>query len=51
MLFLKRSERGQGLVEYALLILLISVVVILALSVLGVDIANVFNAMESTLTQ
>jgi pilus assembly protein Flp/PilA len=51
MFFLKRSDLGQGLVEYALLILLIAVVVVLALSVLGVDIANVFNSMESTLTQ
>ena len=50
MLFHKRSDLGQGLVEYALLILLIAVVVMLALSLVGVDIANVFNQMEQTLT-
>ncbi|MBN2045264.1 MAG: pilus assembly protein [Anaerolineales bacterium] len=50
MLLKNRSELGQGLVEYALLILLVAVVVVVALSLLGVDIANVFNSMESTLT-
>ena len=48
MFSLLKSERGQGLVEYALLILLIAVVVALALGALGVDIGNMFNHVENS---
>jgi pilus assembly protein Flp/PilA len=48
MFLLLKSERGQGLVEYALLILLIAVVVVLALGALGVDIGNMFNQVENS---
>jgi len=37
-----RSERGQGMVEYALILVLIAVVVIAVLIVLGNQVANVF---------
>ncbi|HXN03038.1 MAG TPA: Flp family type IVb pilin [Candidatus Dormibacteraeota bacterium] len=37
-----RSERGQGMVEYALILVLIAVVVIGMLIVLGNQVANVF---------
>jgi len=37
------KEKGQGLVEYALILVLIAVVVIAILVVLGPQIANVFS--------
>ena len=41
------EERGQGLVEYALILVLISIFVIVVLAVLGPGIGNVFtNIME-----
>lgn len=38
----RRSEAGQGLSEYALLIVLVAVVVMLVLTLLGPTINNVF---------
>lgn len=49
-MWLARREKGQGLVEYALVIALVSIVVIAALTLLGPQINNVFNAITSTLT-
>jgi pilus assembly protein Flp/PilA len=37
------SEGGQGLVEYALILVLVAIVVIVALSLLGPSIGNVFS--------
>ncbi len=37
------AERGQGLVEYALILVLVSVVVIAILTLLGPAIGNVFS--------
>lgn len=37
------SQRGQGLVEYALILVLVAVVVIAILSLLGPAIGNVFS--------
>jgi pilus assembly protein Flp/PilA len=42
MLFHKK-ERGQGMVEYALLIILIALVVIAALTIFGTQISTVFS--------
>ena len=42
MLYLPREE-GQGLVEYALILVLVAVVVIIILSILGPTIGNVFT--------
>jgi pilus assembly protein Flp/PilA len=44
-----RKEKGQGLVEYALIIVLVSIVVIAALTILGPRISNVFNMISGTL--
>lgn len=44
MLFLHREE-GQGLVEYALILVLVAIVVIAILSILGPQIADVFSAI------
>ena len=47
MLFLPRED-GQGLVEYALILVLVAVVVIVILALLGPAIGNVFsNIMNS----
>ena len=48
MTFLK-DENGQGMVEYALIIGLIAIVVIVALTILGPKIANMFNDTANTL--
>jgi pilus assembly protein Flp/PilA len=42
MMYLPR-EKGQGLVEYALILVLVSLVVIVILIVLGPAIGNVFS--------
>jgi len=39
------KEKGQGLVEYALILVLVAVVVIAILSLLGPAIGNVFSAI------
>ena len=43
------QEEGQGLVEYALIIVLIAIVVILALGPLGDEIADVFENITTEL--
>lgn len=42
MLFLPRED-GQGLVEYALILVLVAVVVIVILTILGPTVGNVFS--------
>ena len=37
------KEKGQGLVEYALILVLVAIVVIVILSLLGPAIGNVFS--------
>jgi len=37
------KEKGQGLVEYALILVLVAVVVIVILAILGPTIGNVFS--------
>ncbi len=38
-----KAQRGQGLVEYALILIMVAVVVILILAVLGPAIGNIFS--------
>jgi len=45
-----RDEEGQGLVEYALIIVLVSIALIAGLVLLKGSIYNVFNSIGSTLT-
>jgi pilus assembly protein Flp/PilA len=45
----RRINRGQGLVEYALIIALVAVVVIAALVLLGPAISSIFVNIGSTL--
>jgi pilus assembly protein Flp/PilA len=44
-------EKGQGMVEYALIIVLISVVVIALLILVGSQISTNFSRIASALTQ
>ncbi len=48
MLYLPREE-GQGLVEYALILVLVAVVVIIILALLGPAIGNIFSNIISAL--
>jgi pilus assembly protein Flp/PilA len=49
MLFLPREE-GQGLVEYALILVLVAIVVILVLTFLGEQVTNVFQNIADALS-
>ena len=42
-------EEGQGLVEYALILVLISIVVIVALEVTGTNITAIFDSINADL--
>ncbi len=44
--FFLKDERGQGLVEYALILVLVAIVVIAILMLLGPQIGNIFNQIK-----
>ena len=44
-----QNERGQGLVEYALILVLVAIVVIAALMILGPIIGNTFSTIDNSL--
>ncbi len=46
---LAKSEKGQDLAEYALLIGLIALVVLIAVTLLGQNISNVFTNIATTI--
>ena len=43
------SPRGQGLVEYALLLVLVSIIVIIILALFGSGVGNMFSNVISNL--
>ena len=43
------KEKGQGLVEYALILVLVAIAVIVALSLLGGQVRDVFDNIRDTL--
>jgi pilus assembly protein Flp/PilA len=43
------KEKGQGLVEYALILVLVAIVVIVILVILGPAVANVFSNIITNL--
>ncbi len=45
----KEREEGQGLVEYALILVLVSIISILALTTLGTTISGVFDTITGQL--
>lgn len=49
-MLLALKEKGQGLVEYALILVLVAIVVFAALMVLGPTIGNTFSTINSSLT-
>jgi pilus assembly protein Flp/PilA len=44
-----RNEKGQGLVEYALILVLVAIVVIATLSLMGPIISNTFKTINKSL--
>jgi len=50
MLFVPEEGKGQGLVEYALILVLVAIVVIAALMILGPMIGNTFSKINSSLS-
>jgi pilus assembly protein Flp/PilA len=44
-----RDQKGQGMVEYALILVLIAVVVILVLTTLGHQVSSTFSTISSAL--
>jgi pilus assembly protein Flp/PilA len=49
MLFLPREE-GQGLVEYALILVLVAIAVIVILTLLGSQVSTVFSSITDALS-
>lgn len=49
-MFFSPKEKGQGLVEYAFILVLVAIVVIAALLMLGPVIGNTFSKINSSLT-
>jgi pilus assembly protein Flp/PilA len=43
------NEDGQGMVEYALILFLISIVAIVFLTQIGADVSSVYNTVEDAL--
>ena len=43
------KERGQGMVEYALILVLVAVVVIAALTIMGPLVSNIFKTINNSL--
>ncbi len=50
MLNIPQQENGQGLVEYALILVLVAVVVIAILAILGPQIGNIFSQVTNGLS-
>jgi len=45
-----QEEKGQTLLEYALIVVLISIVAIVVLTILGVDVRNIFTTISDSIT-
>ncbi len=43
------KEKGQGLVEYALILVLVAIVVIVILAIMGPAIGNIFSSIVKAL--
>lgn len=49
-IFSSKKQKGQGLVEYALILTLVAIVVIAAAMMLGPQIGNIFSNVNSSLS-
>jgi pilus assembly protein Flp/PilA len=49
-MFFAMEERGQGLVEYALILAMVAIVVFAVLMILGPIIGNVFSTVNNSLS-
>ena len=47
----REDQRGQGMTEYALIIVLIGVVVVFVLGIIGHQVQNVFSNISSSLSR
>lgn len=47
---IRLAERGQGLVEYALILALVAIIVFAVLMLLGPTIGNAFSTINSSLS-
>jgi pilus assembly protein Flp/PilA len=43
MLYIPRSEEGQGLVEYALILVLVAIIVIVIIALFGTGVGNLYS--------
>ncbi len=50
MLYLPQRQEGQGLVEYALILVLVVIVVVAILTIMGPQIGNIFSQITSGLS-
>ena len=48
-MYLVLKKKGQGLVEYALILVLVAIIVIAALAIMGPAIANIFSTINNSL--
>ena len=48
-MFFARKEKGQGLVEYAIILVLVALVVIVVLRILGPKVGNTFSTISNSL--
>jgi pilus assembly protein Flp/PilA len=46
-----RTERGASAVEYGLLVALIAIAIIVAVSLLGTNLSNIFNKTASSISK
>jgi len=49
-MYFASKEKGQGLVEYAIILALIAIVVIAVMNVLGQKVNNTFNSIGNSLS-
>ena len=49
MLYLPKHEEGQGLVEYALILVLVVIVVVAIVALMGPQIGNIFSRITNGL--
>ena len=48
-MFFAPTEKGQGLVEYAIILALVSIVVIAAVRLIGPRVGNVFSTVNNSI--